>query len=178
MFHQKIGKYVDVLRLSGEDLGTQRGPLISLKMFRELVKPHLQKVWSTAKEHLTARNPRGKIMLHSCGSVRLFMSEWADMGLDMLDPIQVGAKDMDTAEIKKDVGDRLSFHGAIDTQWVLPHGTVEDVRQEVRKRIKDLAPGGGYIVCPIHNVQGDVPPENLIAMRDAVWEFGYYPINL
>ena len=175
---KKIGKYVDVLRLSGEDLGTQRGPLISLKMFRELVKPHLQKVWSTAKEHLTARNPRGKIMLHSCGSVRLFMSEWADMGLDMLDPIQVGAKDMDTAEIKKDVGDRLSFHGAIDTQWVLPHGTVEDVRQEVRKRIKDLAPGGGYIVCPIHNVQGDVPPENLIAMRDAVWEFGYYPINL
>jgi uroporphyrinogen decarboxylase len=175
---KKVGKYVDVLRLSGEDMGTQERPLISLNMFRELVKPHLQKVWSTAKEHLTARNPRGKIMLHSCGSVRPFMREWADMGLDMLDPIQVGAKDMDTAEIKKDVGDLLSFHGAIDTQWVLPHGTVEDVRQEVCTRIKDLAPGGGYVVAPVHNVQGDVPPENLIAMRDAVWEYGNYPIAL
>jgi len=175
---KKIGKYVDILRLSGEDMGTQQGPLISMKMFRELVRPHLQKVWSTAKEHLIAGNPRGKIMLHSCGSVRPFMKDWADMGLDVLDPIQTSAKNMDTAEIKKEIGDRLSFHGAMDIQWVLPHGTVEDVRQEVRKIIKDLAPGGGFIVSPSHNVQGDVPPENLIAMRDAVWEFGYYPIDL
>jgi len=174
----KIGKYVDVLRLSGEDMGTQEGPLISLKMFRQLVRPHLEKVWTAAKKTLTAHNPRGKIMLHSCGAVRIFMQDWADMGLDVLDPIQTTAKGMDTALIKQEVGDRLSFHGAIDIQWLLPHGTPEQVRQDVRKRIKDLGPGGGFIVSPTHNVQGDVPPENLIAMRDAVWEFGYYPLDL
>lgn len=173
-----VGKYVDVLRLSGEDMGTQQGPLISLRMFRELVAPHLQKVWSAAKEHLLAQNPGGKIMLHSCGSVRPFIKDWADMGLDVLDPIQPRAKDMDTATIKAEIGDRLSFHGGIDIQHVLPFGTTEEVRQEVRQRIKDLAPGGGYILAPAHNVQGDVPPENLIAMRDAVEEFGYYLINL
>jgi uroporphyrinogen decarboxylase len=175
---KKIGKYVDVLRLSGEDMGTQEGPLISLKMFRQLVRPHLEKVWTAAKTALTAGNPRGKIMLHSCGAVRVFMKDWADMGLDVLDPIQTTAKGMDTALIKQEVGDRLSFHGAIDIQWLLPHGTPEQVRQDVRKRIKDLGPGGGFIVSPTHNVQGDVPPENLIAMRDAVWEFGYYPLDL
>jgi uroporphyrinogen decarboxylase len=173
-----VGKYIDILRLSGEDMGTQEGPLISTRMFNDMVRPHLQKVWSTAKEALLAENPQGKIMLHSCGSVRPFMEDWIEMGLDALDPIQVGAKDMDSAELNEEFGDRLVFHGGIDTQQVLPFGTPEDVRQEVRKRIKDLAPGGGYIVAPIHNVQGDVPPENLIAMRDAVEEFGYYPIDL
>jgi len=175
---QKVGQYIDILRLSGEDLGTQQGPLISVPMFRKLVRPHLEKVWKVAKTELTKRNPNGKIMLHSCGSVRPFMRDWADMGLDVLDPIQPRPKNMDTAAIKADVGDRLSFHGGIDIQHVLPFGTTEEVRQEVRQRIKDLAPGGGYLLAPAHNVQSDVPPQNLIAMRDAVEEFGYYPIAL
>jgi uroporphyrinogen decarboxylase len=173
-----VGQYIDILRLSGEDLGTQQRPLISLSMFRRLVRPHLEKVWDTAREALLAQNPRGKIMLHSCGSIRPFLADWVEMGLDVLDPIQVSARGMDTAEIKKEVGHQLAFHGAIDTQQVLPFGTPEDVRQEVRRRIKDLAPGGGYILAPVHNVQEDVPPENLVAMRDAVEEFGYYPIEL
>jgi len=173
-----VGKYVDVLRLSGEDMGTQQAPLISVKMFNRLVRPNLEKVWTVAKRELTSRNPRAKIMLHSCGSVRPFMKEWADMGLDALDPIQPKAHNMDTALIKAEVGDRLSFHGGIDIQQVLPFGTREEVFAEVRQRIKDLAPGGGYIVAPAHNVQKDVPPQNLIAMRDAVEEYGYYPINL
>ena len=173
-----VGEYIDILRLSGEDMGTQEGPLISTEMFNKLIRPHLQYVWSTAKEALLAQNPSGKIMLHSCGSVRPFIEDWIEMGLDALDPIQVSAKGMDTAELNEEFGDRLVFHGGIDTQHVLPFGTPEDVRQEVRQRIKDLAPGGGYIVAPIHNVQGDVPPENLIAMRDAVWELGTYPIDL
>jgi uroporphyrinogen decarboxylase len=175
---QKVGQYVDILRLSGEDMGTQQGPLISVAMFRKLVRPHLEKVWKVAKTELNKRNPDGKIMLHSCGSVRPFMRDWADMGLDVLDPIQPRPKNMDTAAIKADVGDRLAFHGGVDIQYVLPFGTVEEVRQEVRQRIKDLAPGGGYILAPAHNVQSDVPPRNLVAMRDAVEEFGYYPIHL
>ncbi len=172
-----VGKYVDILRLSGEDLGTQQGPLISLPMFRRLVRPHLERTWHAAKEELLAQNPDGKIFLHSCGSVRPFMKDWADMGLDILDPIQPLARNMDTAAIKAEVGDRLSFHGGIDVQQVLPFGTPDEVREEVRQRIHDLAPGGGYIASPSHNVQADVPPENLIAMRDAVEEFGYYPIT-
>jgi uroporphyrinogen decarboxylase len=175
---QVVGKYIDILRLSGEDMGTQEAPLISPKMFNELVRPHLQGVWTTAQEALLAENPNGKIMLHSCGSIRPFIEDWIEMGLDALDPIQVSAKGMDTAELNAEFGERLVFHGAIDTQRVLPFGTPEEVRAEVRQRIKDLAPGGGYIVAPVHNVQGDVPPENLIAMRDAVWEFGTYPIDL
>ncbi|MBN1486640.1 MAG: uroporphyrinogen decarboxylase [Anaerolineae bacterium] len=173
-----VGKYIDVLRLSGEDMGSQNGPLISPRMFKKLVAPHLKTVWDIAKAELLAQNPNGKVMLHSCGSVKAFMKPWADMGIDVLDPVQVSAAEMDTAGLKAHIGDRLTFHGAIDTQQVLPFGTPEDVRQEVRLRIKDLAPGGGFLLAPIHNVQGDVPPENLIAMRDAVEEFGYYPIDL
>jgi uroporphyrinogen decarboxylase len=99
------------------------------------------------------------------------------MKLDILDPIQPMAKGMDPFGLKADFGERLSFHGGIDAQQVLPFGTEEDVREHTRNYIEALAPGGGYICAPVHNVQGDVPPQNLVAMRDAVEEFGYYPIN-
>ena len=175
---EAAGEYVDILRLSGEDLGSQEGPLISLKMFRHLVRPHLEKLWGFAKQKLIEKNPRAKIMLHSCGAVRTFIPDWIDMDLDMLDPIQPNAKGMDPFQLKADFGDKLTFHGGIDAQHVLPFGTAEEVRQHTRTYIKALAPGGGYIMAPVHNVQGDVSPENLVAMRDAVEEFGYYPIDL
>lgn len=174
---EAAGEYVDILRLSGEDLGTQEGPMISLPMFRRLIRPYMEKLWRFAKKKLLEKNPGAKIMLHSCGSVRWVIPDWIEMGLDILDPIQPKAKGMDPFQLKADFGDKLSFHGGIDAQYVLPFGTVEEVRQHTRKYIKALAPGGGYIVAPVHNVQGDVPPENLVAMRDAVEEFGYYPIN-
>jgi uroporphyrinogen decarboxylase len=171
------GQYVDILRLSGEDLGTQDGPLISMPMFRKLLRPYLESLWGYAKENLQKANPKAKIMLHSCGSVRPFIPDWIDMGLDVLDPIQPNASGMDPFDLKRDFGDKLSFHGGIDAQFVLPFGTPDEVCQATRKYIKALAPGGGYIVAPVHNVQSDVTPQNLIAMRDAVEEFGYYPIK-
>ena len=174
---EAAGEYVDILRLSGEDLGTQEGPMISLPMFRRLIRPYMEKLWRFAKKKLLEKNPGAKIMLHSCGSVRWVIPDWIEMGLDILDPIQPKAKGMDPFQLKADFGDKLSFHGGIDAQYILPFGTVEEVRQYTRKYIQALAPGGGYIVAPVHNVQGDVPPENLVAMRDAVEEFGYYPIN-
>ncbi len=116
-------------------------------------------------------------MLHSCGAVSPFIPDWIDMKVDALDPIQPKAKGMDPFELKAAFGDKLTFHGGIDAQYVLPFGTIEEVREHTRKYIKALAPGGGYICAPVHNVQGDVPPENIVAMRDAVEEFGYYPIN-
>ncbi len=173
---EAAGQYVDILRLSGEDLGSQQAPLISLPMFRRLLRPYLQELWGFAKQKLVEKNPNAKIMLHSCGSVRTFIPDWIEMGLDILDPIQPNAKGMDPFDLKRDFGDRMSFHGGIDAQYVMPFGTPEEVRQHTRRYIQALAPGGGYIVAPVHNVQGDVPPENLVAMRDAVEEFGYYPI--
>lgn len=174
---QAAGKYVDILRLSGEDMGTQNGPMISLPMFRRIVRPYLAELWGFAKNALLAQNPRAKIMLHSCGSIRTYIPDWIAMGLDVLDPIQPNAKGMDPFELKRDFGAQLTFHGGIDAQYILPFGSPEEVRQATRTYIQALAPGGGYIVAPVHNVQGDVSPENLVAMRDAVEEFGYYPIQ-
>lgn len=172
------GEYVDILCLGGEDMGSQEGPLISLSMFRSLVRPFFEKLWTFAKQKLLEKNPRAKIMLHSCGAVHTFIPDWLDMQLDVLDPIQPNAKGMDPFQLKADFGDRLSFHGGIDAQYILPKGTTEEVREHTRKYIKALAPGGGYILAPVHNVQCDASPENLVAMRDAVKEFGYYPIEL
>ena len=174
---EAAGEYVDVLRLSGEDMGTQTNPIISLPMFRRMVRPHLERLWGYAKEMLQKKNPKAKIMLHSCGAIRPFISDWIDMKLDVLDPIQPRAKGMDPFELKAEFGEKLTFHGGIDAQHVLPFGTIEEVREHTRKFIKALAPRGGYICAPVHNVQRDVSPENLIAMRDAVEEFGYYPID-
>jgi uroporphyrinogen decarboxylase len=100
------------------------------------------------------------------------------MGADALNPIQVSAAGMgDTQKLKREFGERLTFWGAIDTHRVLPYGTPEQVREEVRRRILDLAPGGGYVVCPVHNIQPEVPPENVVAMYDAAYDLGSYPLK-
>jgi uroporphyrinogen decarboxylase len=110
--------------------------------------------------------------------VRPFIPTWIEMGLDILDPIQPRARLMEPEGLKRDFGDRLVFHGGMDIQHTLPFGTPEDVAQDVRRYIQALAPGGGYIVAPAHNVQSDVPPENLVAIRDAIQAYGNYPIHL
>jgi uroporphyrinogen decarboxylase len=170
------GDLIDIYRLSGEDLGTQLNPMISPKMFERLVRPRFERLWSSTKRRLLEKNPAGKLMLHSCGNVRPFIPSWIDMGLDILDPIQPRAQGMGPGPLKRDFGDRLTFHGGIDLQQTLPFGSVEDVANEVRDHIHALAPGGGYIVAPAHNVQGDVPPRNLVAIRDAIKEHGCYPV--
>jgi uroporphyrinogen decarboxylase len=97
------------------------------------------------------------------------------MGVDCLNPVQVSARGMESDRLKADFGDDLSFWGAIDTNFALPRGTTEDVRDEVRKRIGDLAPGGGYVLGSVHNMQAEVPPENVVAMFDSAEECGQYP---
>ena len=99
------------------------------------------------------------------------------MGLDVLDPIQPRAEGMEPVALKRDFGARLVFHGGIDIQQTLPFGTPAEVMEEVRRYVRALAPGGGYIVAPAHNVQSDVPPENLVAIRDAIEAYGYYPLQ-
>jgi uroporphyrinogen decarboxylase len=172
-----VGDLVDIVRLSGEDLGTQLGPMISPKLFDQLVRPRFERLWGAAKDGLAKKNPNGKLMLHSCGDIRPFIPTWIEMGLDVLDPIQPRAAEMDPLQLKQDFGSQLVFHGGIDIQQVLPFGSRDEVMQEVRRYMESLGPGGGYIVAPAHNVQSDVPPENLVAMRDAIDAFGRYPLK-
>jgi uroporphyrinogen decarboxylase len=173
---EAVGDQVDILRLSGDDLGTQTGPMISPKMYEKFVQPRFERLWGYAKSKLIQKNPAGKLMLHSCGNIRPFVPSWIKMGLDVLDPIQPRAAGMEPGRLKDDFGKQLVFHGGIDIQQVLPFGTPEEVMAEVKRYIQILGPGGGYIVAPAHNVQNDVPPENLIAIRDAVMKYGVYPI--
>lgn len=166
-----VGPSLQVVKI-GDDLGAQDNSLMSPAAYRKMIKPYHQEIFSLIKERSTAH-----VFLHSCGAVFKLLPDLIDAGVEILNPVQVSAKGMDTQVLKAEYGDRLTFWGAIDTQHVLPHGTEEDVRQEVRRRIFDLGPGGGYVVAPVHNVQGDVPAKNVVAMYQEARQFGCYPLH-
>ena len=168
----EIGDYIDVVRTS-DDLATQNGPMLSLEMYRKYVKPRQKKIFQLIKSKTNA-----KIYYHSCGSVSYFLDDLAEIGVDVINPVQVSAKNMDTKMLKERFGDKLCFWGAIDTQRVLPYGSVKDVEEEVKKRIRDLASNGGYILCAVHNIQPGVPPENIIAMHDAAKKWGKHNVKI
>jgi uroporphyrinogen decarboxylase len=172
-----IGEYISILRLGGEDFGTQRGLIISPDMFREIVKPVLTSVFTPVKEKLLEKNPNGKIMLHSDGAISDLIPDFIDMGIDILDPVQPRAAGMNPLNLKHNFGKSISFHGGIDTQKILPFGSEKEVELEVRRKIEMLAPGGGYLLSPSHNVQPDVPIKNIIVMIDTAREYGKYPIK-
>jgi len=166
---QIVGKYIQVVKLA-DDLGMQRGPIISPKLYRKLIKPRQRELYTFIKKRTKA-----KILLHSCGSVYNLIPDFIEIGVDALNPIQVSAKDMDTKRLKREFGNKLTFWGGgCDTQHILPQGTPNQVREEVRRRIEDLAPKGGFIFTPVHNIQYDVSPENICALYDAALEFGKY----
>lgn len=168
---EEAGDYIDVL-VMGDDLGSQHAPLISPQMYRQLVKPHHAELIAAIKSRTQA-----KVFYHSDGNIYPLMNDLIELGVDLLNPVQVSARDMgDTARLKREFGDRLSFCGAIDTQSVLPFGTPADVRQEVRRRIRDLGPGGGYILAAVHCIQPDVPPENVCALFEEALKAGRYPL--
>ena len=171
------GKYLSLLRFAGDDMGSQNGTLMSPKVFRDVVKPALKKQYSRSKEAFLKKNSKGKIFNHTCGDVFEIIPDYIDIGLDVLNNLQpVGS--MDYKKIKELYGNKLSFHGGIDIQKVLNFGTPDDIYNEVKKCIKILGPGGGYILSPTIHVQSDIPPENILALRDTVMELGKYPINL
>jgi uroporphyrinogen decarboxylase len=172
LFLEAVGPYIDIIRI-GDDVSSQHGPLMSPDLYRQMVKPYEKELITFIKERTEA-----KVYFHCCGNVYPLIDDFIDIGVDILDPIQVSAKDMgNTARLKQEFGDRICFCGAIDTQYVLPFGTPEEVEAEVKRRIRDLAPGGGYLLAPVHTVQPDVPPENIIAMCQAGQKHGYYPIT-
>jgi uroporphyrinogen decarboxylase len=153
----------------GDDVAFQDGPMMSMEHYRAMVKPYHQRLFSYVKSRTSA-----KIWYHSCGSVAHLIPDLIEMGVDVLNPVQVSAKGMDTAWLKREYGKDLCFWGAIDTQRVLPFGSPDDVRAEVKRRIADLGAGGGYVLCGVHNLQADVSVENICAMYDAAREYGKY----
>ena len=169
-----IGEYITAVSFN-DDMGTQTGPLISPEVYRKLIKPRQREFYAKVKECA----PNAKLVLHSCGSVYKFIPDFIEIGIDALNPIQLTAKDMsDTQRLKKEFGDKLTFWGGgCDTQEILPNGTESDIREEVKRRIKDLAPGGGFVFTPVHNIQPDVSPENICTLYDAAHEFGQYPLE-
>jgi uroporphyrinogen decarboxylase len=170
-FLELAGPYIQVIKM-GDDLGTQGGPLMSPKAYRSVVKPYHRELFGFVHQHTAAR-----LYLHMCGSVYRLLPDLVNAGVEILNPVQVSAADMDTRRLKTEFGDRLSFWGAIDTQHVLPHGTPADVEREVERRIADLGPGGGYVLASVHNVQADVPVENLLAMYRYARRIGRYPLE-
>ena len=156
-----IGDYIQVIQLS-DDLGQQNGPLISLDVYRKFFKPRQKELFSFVKERTDAF-----LFYHSCGSVYQFIPDLIDVGVEILNPIQVSAKGMNTKKLKEEFGDSLSFWGAVDTQHILPHGSPDEVTEEVNRIITDLASSGGYVLNSVHNIQADVPPENIVAMFKA-----------
>jgi uroporphyrinogen decarboxylase len=163
-FLSAVGPYIDII-MFGDDLGMQRGPQISPRMYHEFFFPRHRAMWQRAKALADV-----KVMLHSCGDVSPFIPDFIAAGLDILQPIQTSAGGMAPATLKATYGgDLCLWGGGCDTQHVLPRGTVDEVRADVRERLAVLAPGG-YVFQQIHNVMADVPPENVVAMLDAVNE--------
>ena len=153
----------------GDDMAFQNGPMMSMELYRKMIKPHHKRLFSYVKSRTSA-----KILYHTCGSVVHLIPDLIELGVDVLNPVQVSAKGMDTQRLKREFGKDIAFWGAIDTQKVLPFGTPEEVAAEVKRRIDDLGPGGGYVLCAVHNLQADVPPENICTMYDAAREYGTY----
>jgi uroporphyrinogen decarboxylase len=160
-----VGPYIDIIQF-GDDLGMQSGPQISRNMYREFFKPHHAHLWKRAKE-LSAV----KVMLHCCGGIRELLPDLIEAGLDAINPVQISAKGMDARNLKADFGNDITFWGGgCDTQNILPNATPEDIRKHVNEQVRLLSPGGGFIFQQVHNIQADVPPENIVSMYKAVRE--------
>ena len=175
LFLQEVGDLIDV-HFAADDLSGQNGPLIAPDLWRALIKPRQARIMATIKAHTNA-----PIFYHSCGAVTEFLDDLIDIGVDILNPVQVSASGMESGALKQRYGKRLSFWGGgCDTQRVLPYGTPAEVRAEVQRRIADLAPGGGFIFNPVHNIQAQVPPENVVAMFATAreYKFGHKSANV
>jgi len=170
---EEVADDVDVVMVTSDDLGMTEGTLISPALYRALIKPRQRRTFDAIRARTGA-----PLYYHTDGAVYALLPDLVEIGVQVLNPVEVRAAGMgDTARLKREFGDKLAFWGAIDTHHVLPQGTVAEVREEVRQRISDLGPGGGYVVSPVHNIQPDVPPTNVVAMYDAAYELGRYPLR-
>ncbi|GAB6167385.1 uroporphyrinogen decarboxylase family protein [Thermostilla marina] len=162
--YEAVGDRVSVVFVTGTDFGTQDGPFISPKAYRELYKPFHRAVNDWVHE-----NTPWKTFIHSCGSVVAFIDDFIEAGFDVLNPVQCSAAGMDPQTLKAKYGDRITFWGGgVDTQKTLPFGTPDDVKREVEERIAVFSPGGGFVFNSVHNIQAQTPVENLLALYETV----------
>ncbi len=158
-----VGDSIDIV-LFGDDLGMQSGPQISPAMYRDIFKPRHARMWRRAKELAPV-----KVMLHCCGGIRELLPDLIDAGLDTVNPVQISCAGMDAAGLKKDFGsDIVLWGGGCDTRQVLPHGTPAEVRDHVRRQVDILSKDGGFVFQQVHNILANVPPQNVVAMFEAV----------
>jgi uroporphyrinogen decarboxylase len=167
---QFVSLGVDIIWI-GDDVGAQNRMLISPELFREFLKPRYARLFAEWK----SINPRVKIAFHSDGYIYPIIADLVEIGLDILNPVQ--PKSMDPARVKKDFGRRLTLWGTVDIQEVLPFGTPQEVAEEVKLRLRTAGPGGGLILAPAHNIQPEVPIENILAFYEAARRYGRYPIG-
>ena len=157
---------IDILR-QADDLGTQHSLFFSAQMFRTFIKPRIAQFVDLAHSHGV------KFMFHSCGAIRPVIEDLIEIGVDILDPLQAAAAGMEPEGLKREYGSRICLHGGIDTQYLLPQGSPDEVRREVQRRIEILGEGGGYILAPCHVLQLDVSTENVLAMSETGFAFKY-----
>ncbi len=170
-FLDECGDLIDIIKI-GDDLGTQESLMISPRMYRRMLKPLHAEMIAMIKQKTKA-----KVFFHTDGDVFDLIEDFIEIGVDVLNPIQTSAGKMSDLEgLKQRYNKRIVFCGAIDTQKVLPYGTPDQVRQEVKRVINILGKDGGYMLATVHTVMNEVPPENILAMVDAVEEFGTYPL--
>ena len=169
LFHEAVGDYCFAWGIGADDAGTQRSEFISTELFKEMIKPHYKKLCDWVH-----KNTNWKTFLHSCGSIHKFIPEWIDAGVDIINPVQISAANMEPEKLIKDFGGRIVFWGGgCDTQKFLPLGTQQEVTEHVKNNISIFGKGnGGYIFTQVHNIQQNVPVENIEAMFDAAYKYG------
>jgi uroporphyrinogen decarboxylase len=169
---EQVGPYIQVFTF-WDDLAGQNGWLINPNVYRKMIKPKQKRLVEAIKHRTNA-----KLFYHSCGATRELIPDLIEIGFDILNPVQVSARGMDTRQLKRDFGQEIAFWGGgVDTQQVLPFGSPQEVSDEVKRRIDDLAPGGGFVFAAVHNIQAQVPPQNIVAAFDTALEYGQSPVQ-
>jgi uroporphyrinogen decarboxylase len=163
----EVGDLIDIVAF-GDDLGQQDRPVCSPANYRKLMRPCQERIVETIRAHTRAR-----ILYHTCGSVYKYMEDFIAIGIDAINPVQIRARDMEPGRLKREFGGRMAFWGGIDSQQVLPRGSSAEVAAEVRRMFELMGGSGGYVLAAVHNVQPDVPPENVCAMFAAGKECVY-----
>lgn len=170
LYRDAVGDNIDIIWL-GEDFGTQKSLMISPRMFQQIVAPYYRRVFDWVHQHTA-----WKVFFHCCGAIYPIIGTLIECGIDILNPVQTTAAGMEPERLKAEFGDRLAFWGGgIDTQTVLPFGSQDEIRSQVHERVRIFGPGGGFVFSPIHNIQGDVSTERILAMYEALREVSDYP---
>lgn len=164
----QVGPYIQVFTY-WDDLSTQDGWMIRPELYRRMIKPKQRRLVEAIRRKTNAR-----LFFHACGAVFDLIPDLIDLGFDIVNPVQVSARGMDTRRLKQTYGKDIVFWGGVDSQRVLPFGTRHDVEEEVKRRIDDLAPGGGFVLAAVHNIQDQVPPENIVTMFETALRYGKY----